>query len=329
MQMKVSNLSTVAAVALFLAAANSTVRLAGATLSPCTSLKDTSSADVLAANDRIIVQALHAPEISSQPYRIDSTGSLTLPLAGRLQAAGLTVHQFEDEVASSLKPYILDPQVTVSVAEFKGQPVSVDGAIKNPGVYQLEGNKTLLEMLSLSGGVTPEAGDAVKIARRARWTPMQLPGAHSDAAGEFSVGEISLRALMDARTPAANIAVCPGDVITVPRARLVYVIGEVHKPGGFLLRDGKSTSVVEALSMAEGLLRTAAPGSARILREQPNHSERLEIPVNLGTVLKGKGGNVELEPSDILLVPNSTSKTVLYRGAEASLQMLTGVVIWR
>ena len=290
---------------------------------------ETRSTYVLGPNDRISVQALHASDISVQPYRVDSSGYVTLPLAGRVKAAGLTVEAFEKEVAAQLTPYILEPQVAVSVTEFKSQPVSVVGAVKNPGVYQLEGSKTLLEMLSLSGGVTPEAGDTLTITRQAAWGPLCLPDVHPDATRGFTIGTVSLRGLMDAKVPAGNIAVRPSDVITVPRARLVYVIGEVHKPGGFILRDQETASVLQALSMAEGLMRTAAPGAARILRPQPNRSERLEIPVNLKPVLSGKAADVILQPEDILLIPNSASKAVFYRGAEASLEMLTGIAIWR
>ncbi|MBV9405058.1 MAG: polysaccharide biosynthesis/export family protein, partial [Acidobacteriaceae bacterium] len=236
---------------------------------------------VLGPNDRITVQALHAPDISAQPYRVDSTGYVTLPLAERVKAAGLTVEQFEEEVATRLKPYILEPQVSVSVTEFKSQPVSVVGSVKNPGVYQLEGSKTLLEMLSLSGGVAPEASDTLTVTRQAIWGRIPLTNARQDPSGDVTVGTVSLRTLMDAKNPTGNIAICPNDVITVPRARLVYVIGEVHKPGGFVLRDQETTSVLQALSMAEGLMRTAAPTAARILRPQPNQARRLEILVNL------------------------------------------------
>jgi len=287
------------------------------------------SSYVLGPNDRFTVEALHAaPDISTQPYRIDSTGYVTLPLAGRLKATGLTIEQFEREVASRLTPYILEPQVSVSVTEFRSQPVSVVGAVKSPGVYQLEGSKTLLEALSLSGGAVPEASDRVTITRRSEWGPLALPSVRNDPSGRFTVGETSLRGLMDAKNPVDNIAICPSDVITVPFARLVYVIGEVHKPGGFMLHDQESASVLQALSMAQGLLRTAAPTHARILRRQANRSERLEIPVNLKPVLGGNAADVTLQADDILFIPNSASKVVLYRGAEAGLEMMTGVVIW-
>jgi polysaccharide export outer membrane protein len=134
---------------------------------------------------------------------------------------------------------------------------------------------------------------------------------------------------MDGRHIASTLEIQPHDVITVPRARLVYAIGEVKKPGGFVLREKQSVSVLQVLALAEGLSRTAGAGSARVLRPNPAGGPREEIPVNLNQLMAGKCADVALQPDDILFVPNSMAKSGLMRAMEAAIQMGTGMAIWR
>ena len=284
---------------------------------------------MLGPDDQVVVQALHAPDIKEQPQRIDSSGYLTLPLAGRVRAAGRTVEELQKELVVRLRPFIRKPEVTVSVSEYRSQPVSVAGPVMTPGVYQLQGHKTLMEVLALAGGAKPEAADTVRITRRVQCAPFQLESVRRDAAGQVEVGEVSLQGLLEVKNPGQNPEICPQDVITLARAPLVYVMGEVRKPGGFPLRDREQASVLEAISMSEGLVRTASPAKARILRWQPNGAKRTEIAVNLNTILSGKTADVALQANDILFVPDSVPKSALLRGAEAAVQMGTGVVIWR
>jgi polysaccharide biosynthesis/export protein len=126
-----------------------------------------------------------------------------------------------------------------------------------------------------------------------------------------------------------NLVIHSGDVVTIPRAKLVYVIGQVRKPGGFVLRDPREMSVLKALSMAEGLMPNAALGNARILRQTEPHAQRKEIFVDVKAILAGKSADQELLPDDVLLVPTSTAKTVAMRLLETGIQMGTGLVIWR
>ena len=283
---------------------------------------------LLGPADQVTVQALHVEDITNKPLRVDSSGYITLPLAGRVKAAGLTVEELQTEIAARLRPFIREPEVTVTVEESRSQPVSVVGAVNSPGVYQLQGRKTLIELLSMAGGAKPDAADTVRITRRVACAPLALASVRRDATNQFLVGEVSLRKLLEAKNPEENLTMCPEDVITLPRAALVYVMGEVRKPGGFPLRDQEQVSVLEAISMSEGLLRTAAPTRARILRPTADGSRRTEMPVNLKTILSGKAADVPMQPNDILVIPNSAYKSVVLRGAEAALQMGTGVVIW-
>jgi len=287
-----------------------------------------SPAYVLGAGDVITIRALDADEISDKPIRLGTNGFITLPLVGRVRAGGLTTEQLEAALAMRLKPLIRNPEVSVSVVEQRSQPVSIIGSVNAPGVQQLQGRKTLAEMLSLAGGVRQDAGHAIKITRRLQWGPIPVPGAAPDVTGRFSVAEINLKEILEARNPAGNIQIMPDDVISVPRAEMVYVIGEVKKSGGFTIGELESLSTLQALSLAEGLNVTAAPQNARILRLDPGAPKRAEISVDLRRILAGKENDVRLEPDDILFIPGSKSKNVAIRSLEAAVQIGTGIAIY-
>src|ERR1035437_5498567 len=128
--------------------------------------KKLNSGYVLGPDDQIVIHAIDSPEISDKPFLIGMNGNVTLPLIGRVQAGGLTVEQFEAELNTRLKKYLHDPQVSVTVAEFRSQPVSVFGAVTKPGVIQLRGRKTLYEVLSMAGGPNETAGSSLTVTRR-------------------------------------------------------------------------------------------------------------------------------------------------------------------
>ncbi len=296
---------------------------------PAAAPEQARSTYVLGPEDQIVIRALDAEEISDKPVRIDMSGHIRLPMVGRLRAAGLTLEQLEAELVNRLRTFIQQPEVAVSITEFRSQPVSVLGAVKSPGVHQLQGRKTLVEMLSLAGGLNGDAGHSVKIARRLEWGRIPLRSAADDASRQFSVAQVSLKAILEAKNPDENIVICPQDVITVPRAEMVYVIGQVQRAGGFVLNERENISVLKALSLAGGLDRAASPKNSRILRSAPGGPNRLEIAVDLRRILAGKASDVPLQPEDILFVPASTPKRAAIRAAEAAVQIGTGIVIWR
>src|SRR6267143_1531084 len=226
------------AAALLLAAAFASPSTAGAQNST-----EERSGSVLGPNDQISIRALDAEEISDKTYRVSSSGDLTLPMIGTLKAAGLTVGQLESEVASALQKYIRHPKVAISVTEFHSQPVSVIGAVTTPGIVQLQGKKTLVEVLSMAGGLRNDSGQSVTITRRQEWGILPLSGARPDATGQFSIAEVRLKDLLEARKPEQNIAIQPNDIISVPRAETIYVLGAVNKAGGFVLNDRDALSV--------------------------------------------------------------------------------------
>lgn len=284
---------------------------------------------VLGPDDQIVVHALLVPEITDKPIRIESDGSLNLPLVGRVEAGGLTSRQLETVIATRLRTFVEQPEVSIDVAEQRSQPVSVLGAVKNPGVHQLRGPKSLVEVLSIAGGVEQDAGYTVRIERHTGQGALPLASAQVDPTGQFSVAEVNLEDVLDGKHAAGSLIVKPNDVITVPRARLVYVIGEVKKSGGFAMHEKQNISVLQALALAEGLNRTAGLSGARVLRNNPVTGQREEIPVNLKSIFDGKSPDLPLAPEDILFVPNSMAKSSAMRAVEAAIQLGTGVVIWK
>ncbi len=287
------------------------------------------AAYMLGVDDVIAIHALHITDIPERPLRIDADGYINLPLVGRVHAAGLTSSQLENLIRERLDRLVNDPQVVVDVVEQKSQPVVVLGSVKTPGTHQLRGPKTLLEVISLAGGIEQDAGNTIRITRRREEGSLGLPNARPDAGGDATTAELNLKEIMDGISTAGSMIVKPHDTISVPRGRMVYAIGEIRKPGGFILRDRENVSVLQVLSLAEGLNRTAGPANARILRPNPDGGTRLEVPVNLNHILSGKEADVPLQPDDILFVPNSAARSGALRALEAAIQLGTGVVIWR
>ena len=289
-----------------------------------------SSGYVLGPGDQIIVHALNVDEITDKPNQIDLNGFLHLPLAGDMKLSGLTVQQARSEISRRLQPFVLHPDVSIIVAEYRSQPVSVLGAVKNPGVQQVQGRRTLLEALSLAGGVdNAVAGPSLRITRRLEYGLIPLPGAITDPTNQFSTAQVDIKSLLEAQHPEQNVSVKSYDVISVPKAEIVYVIGEVLKPGGFILGGSNKVTVLQALSMAGGLDKMAQPKNARLLRQAPGASTRAEIPVNLKGIIDGKIEDVGMQPEDILFVPNNVPRRAAVRAIEAGVQMGTGMMIWR
>lgn len=271
----------------------------------------------LGPGDQIQVRALHAEELGEKPVRVDSEGFIMLTGLGQIHAGGLTTERVAEDIRQRLLKTIKDPQVSVDIVELHSQPVSVLGAVRTPGVYQIVGQKRLLEVISMAGGFDPESGDLVKITR---------PSAEKDG---FKVLDVRISDLMEGRRPEMNLVLHSGDVVTVPRGKMVYVIGQVHRAGGFILREQQDMSVLKAVAMAEGVLPTASLGNARILRQVEPHAQRQEIFVDVKGILAGKLPDQALLAEDVLLIPTSTAKTVANRLFEAGIQMGTGMAIWR
>ncbi len=283
----------------------------------------------LGPGDEIRIQQQNAEELDGKTARIDDLGYTNLPLVGRLQLSGLTLEEAEKAVAARLSNYLLNPRPVISITEYRSQPVSVLGAVNTPGVIQLQGKKTLIELLSMAGGVKADAGTDLQLTRRLTYGPIPVKGAVTDGSGQFSTAKIDLAALLKGTAPETNIEIDPQDVISVPRAELIYVTGCVKKPGGFAMSTNGSISVLQAISLAEGTAPQASTKNARIVRSSNGDGPKQQIPVNVAAILGGKEPDFDLKPRDILFIPDSVAKKAGVRVAEAAIQAATGVAIWR
>jgi len=289
-----------------------------------------SSGYVLGPNDQITVDVVELPEFSNRTFRVDADGAVGLPFIGRVSAGGRTIADFESDVRTRLQSQVRVPHVSVGIVESHSQPVSVIGAVNTPGIVQLQGAKTLFDMVAAAGGLKVDAGDTIRVTRQKDQGPLNLPNATVDPATGISTAEVRVHQLVEQHDPKLNIQVRPHDEISVARAQVVYVVGNVHKAGGFTLVQRRSISVLEALSLAEGLSPNASPGRAKILRKPVTETAaRQQVPINVKKVLQGKGEDLQLSPDDILFIPDNGMRKVAGRVAETGLATVSGVVIWR
>jgi len=277
---------------------------------------------ILGPNDQILIRAQEAEEINDKPFRIDSEGFINLPLVGRTKAGGLTIQELESELVKKLRPFIREPQVIITVVQFRSEPVFFVGAFRAPGIYPLQGRRTLVEMLSSVGGLQPNASRRIKLTRRREYGLIPLPNAIEAQDKKTSTVEISMGSLRDNVNPAEDIVLESFDVITVERAELVYINGEVGKVGGLELGERDSISIAQALTLSGGFNRDADRSKARILRPVLNTNRRAEIEIDLKRVLEGKDNDFPLLPNDLLYVPRSYRRVIW---ATAGTLLLTSV----
>ena len=255
-------------------------------------------------HDLLSIAVLQAPELNTTA-RVNETGEISLPLLGAVRAGGLTVQELELLLEERLQQkYVRQPDVTVDAKETQIQTVSVLGAVRRPGVLQIRGASTLLEVLSLAGGLTEQAGESVIILRR------------SDAV------DVRLKQLAEGREPGANPPIFPGDIVNVQMASTVYVVGEVNKPGAFMMRSTEPLTVLRAIALSGGLTPDSMKGSAVVLRTNPDGA-RVEVPVDLGDILKGIQADVVLLAEDVLFVPTNGAKAAARATIYALLRLVT------
>jgi polysaccharide export outer membrane protein len=264
----------------------------------------------LGSGDLIEMNVYNVPELTTKT-RIGDTGNVDLPLINEVHIEGLTVNEAEKAIEQRLDHggFVRNPHVQLFVSEYTSQSASVLGEVIHPGLYPVLGEQRLFSVLSAAGGLSDRAGKAITVTHRAE-------------PGKPIVVSIS-RNLEDHQD--SNVPVYPGDTIMVRRADVVYVVGDVARPSGFLMDNGGKLSVLQAIALAGGTNPTAKLGAARIIRKGPEGVN--EIPVSLKRLLQAKAGDVPLEADDILFVPASARKIISGRTAEAALQMATAATI--
>jgi polysaccharide export outer membrane protein len=285
--------------------------------------------------DLLHIDVFDAPELS-RDARVGDAGDISYPLIpGKIPVGGLTPFQLESKIEQLLieNGLIPHPQVSVFVKEQKSEPVTVVGAVRNTIVYQVERPTTLLVVLSAAGGISDDAGSVVIVTR-----PIASGAARTEPASTKSVTEeneqkitIRLQDLLESGDSKYNIPVYGGDVVTVPHAGIVYILGfGVAQPGGYVLQShGEQVTVLKALALAHGLTSFAKADSAMIMRDNSATGQKDQIPVHIKRIENRKEDDVPMKSNDVLYVPDSRGKKILARGGEAALGIGTGVAIYR
>ncbi|WP_419807109.1 polysaccharide biosynthesis/export family protein [Terriglobus sp.] len=283
----------------------------------------------LGPGDQVRIMVADVDNLPDRPIRIDPVGQIDLPLVGTVQAAGLTPEQLRAALQTKFAKYVTDPQVTVNVAEYESRPVSVLGSVTHAGVYQMTSPKHLVDVLSLAGGTAPDAGATVVVTRQTDRGSLSVAGLQTEKSGSSSIVHISLNALTSGSRPSDNILIQPDDVITVPKAEVIYVLGNVRRAGGFSLASHPSMTVLQAVTLAEGFTPNAAASHARILRKVEENAPAKEIKVDASRILAGKEPDQPLFANDILFIPNSAWKASSKRALEAAIGVSTAAAIYR
>jgi len=267
---------------------------------------------LIGSGDLLEVSVLGSPD-STKQVRVGAGGEISLPLIGPVKVAGLSIVQAERAVAKLLVGggFFADPQVSIFEKEYATQGISVLGEVQKPGIYPLMGRRTLFDAISAAGGTTPRAGNTVTITRRdVPKTPETVPLTYGPSGSQ----------------PGNNIQVMPGDTVVISKAGIVYVVGDVAKPGGFVMENAEMT-VLQAIAMAQGTNRDAALDRATLIRKASNQPQ--ETPIPLKQILAAKAPDLRLQPDDIVFVPTSAGKTAARKSLEAIVQTATGIAIYR
>jgi len=273
-------------------------------------------------NDVIDVQVENAPELS-KTFRVTAAGTFLMPYVGRVTAAKKTTEELALLITSGLKgDYLKDPKVTVSVREYNSRSFFIQGSVRSPGVYQIEGRPSMLELLTLAGGLADTHGANAFIIRRIKTTTPADPGAEgavepkpavaaggqetSDELPKYELKSVNINGLLRGRFE-QDTKLEPGDIINIPSSDVFFVAGEVNAPGSFPLKEG--TTLRQAISLAQGTNFKAALDHGIIFRENAD-GKREELRVNIGAIMSGKKEDIAIAANDIIMVTNSKAKTI-------------------
>ena len=286
----------------------------------------------ISAGDVIQLQIEDAPELSYY-YRVNSSGYIEIPVLGLVEAQSKTTFELARLIAKGLREgeYLNAPNVLVTINQYNSQTFLIQGSVRTPGVYQTEGRPSLLTMIGLAGGLTVDHGSTAFILRPNKTkrpapeadtqmssledqTPdpdqstqtrtsgsASTPGADPD----YDLIKVNLGALYRGQF---DQRVEPGDIINIPRADVFFVTGEVKSPGSFTLKEG--TTLRQAVSLAQGLTFNAKSAQGVIFREDLALGSRQEIKVDIGAVMRGKKEDILLQANDVIIVPNSRTKSI-------------------
>ena len=284
----------------------------------------------IGARDVIEIRVDDAPELSITTS-VNADGTFLMPYLKRLKAQGKTSEELANEIADGLRGrYLKDPNILVAVKQFYSRSFFILGAVKKPGVYQAEGRLQLMKLITLAGGPAENHGSLAFIIREikkkegpsaadgASIKPVSTsaqnaanPNTEANAADEpeYDIKMVNINGMFKGMGLGGKDSYLePGDIVNIPPADVFYVAGEVNAPGSFPLSEG--TTLRQAIALSQGTTFNAALGSGVIFRADATTGKRLEIPVNVGAVMKGKKDDIPILANDIVIVPNSRSKTI-------------------
>jgi polysaccharide biosynthesis/export protein len=278
-------------------------------------IPQTSPMTQIAEGDLLDIVIFDTPELSGR-FRVNMKGDILLPLAGTLHVAGLNLAEITDAVSQRYKDakILVAPEVTVFVAEFTRRTITITGEVRTPGVYSIAAPRTLTDTLAMAGGLNDAASRTVSIVH---------------AADPKHIIHVTLN--VGAQTPESieegRMEILPGDNIFVARSGVIYLVGELARPGGYQVEHNNRLTLLEAVALAGGLTRTAKGGQSRLIRRSPMGRE--ELTVNLEKVLYGGGPDMLLTDGDILFVPTSVRKVYTQQVLAAAISSATAYGIYR
>jgi polysaccharide biosynthesis/export protein len=256
-----------------------------------------SSALVIGPGDEVEISVYGAPDLSGHT-RVSADGNIAMPLIDYVRIAGLSSSEAEATIEAKLRlnNILNDPQVSVYVKEYNSSGISVAGEVAKPGFYSALGPHRLFDVLQAAGGPTDKAANEVMITHR---------------------GEKDATTLLISKNPAematSNVALQPGDTVVVPKAGIVYVLGEITRPGGYVLNSTGGITVLQVVAVAGGPTHLASAGKTRLLHRTENGFQ--EQPIDVKKLLRGKAHDVSLRNEDILFIPSSAIKEALNTSA--------------
>jgi polysaccharide export outer membrane protein len=251
------------------------------------------SALIIGPGDELEITVYGAPDLSGHP-RVSADGNISMPLIGYVRIAGLSSSEAEGAIEAVLRQnnVVNDPQVSVYVKEYTSSGISVAGEVAKPGFYSAVGPHRLFDVLQAAGGTTDKAANKVIISHR----------------GQKEATTLSI-SKNPAEMTASNVELQPGDTVVVPKAGIVYVLGEVTRPGGYVLNSSGGITVLQVVAVAGGPTHVASAGKTRLLHRTENGFQEQQIDVT--KLLRGKAHDVSLRDEDILFIPSSRVKTAL------------------
>lgn len=257
------------------------------------------------------MEVFDTPEYSLE-LRVDSSGNVNLPLAGNVHVGDLTLVEASSKIASALRDskILNNPRVNLNVEEYAGTEITVLGEVHNPGSIEMLAPRHLDDVLAMAGGETEYAGKEIEIRHATGAEPRSVLVTYSKNSNSHILSDTVVR---------------PGDTVSVRRAGIVYVLGAVNRPGGYVMQEDGELDLTQAIALAYGTTMPAAIGSMRLIRKKDDGRVE-EIPVAYRDMVKGKIPPLHLQAQDVVYVPVSKAKVVLGSGLLNT--AVAAAVIW-